>query len=196
MRIIAGKWKGRAIAVPAGDVTRPTGNRAREALFSMLVSRVGDFESLRVADLFAGSGALGLEALSRGAAHCGGDLPARGQAAEGDAVRLVLPPVHGEAHAGAVEEAALRIEEGSGISRDNRFTGRGLAALLSLFEPHADLLRRNAGARFKTGTFSGVSTLAGYADTTSHGRVRFVIALTSNDGAKRFQLLKTIQAGL
>lgn len=70
MRVIAGAWKGRAIVAPVGAETRPTSNRAREALFSMLVSRIGDFEGLRVADLFAGSGALGLEALSRGAAHC------------------------------------------------------------------------------------------------------------------------------
>jgi 16S rRNA (guanine966-N2)-methyltransferase len=70
MRIIAGQWRGRTITAPKGDATRPTADRTREALFSMLVSRLGDFEGLRVADLFAGSGALGLEALSRGAAHC------------------------------------------------------------------------------------------------------------------------------
>ena len=69
MRIIAGKWRGRAIVAPAGDATRPTADRVREALFSMLVSRLGSFEGLRVADVFAGTGALGLEALSRGAAH-------------------------------------------------------------------------------------------------------------------------------
>lgn len=70
MRIIAGEWRGRPLVAPKGDATRPTADRTREALFSMLVSRLGSFEGLRVADLFAGSGALGLEALSRGAAHC------------------------------------------------------------------------------------------------------------------------------
>lgn len=70
MRIIAGDWRGRPLVAPKGDATRPTADRTREALFSMLVSRLGSFEGLRVADLFAGSGALGLEALSRGAAHC------------------------------------------------------------------------------------------------------------------------------
>jgi 16S rRNA (guanine966-N2)-methyltransferase len=70
MRIIAGRWRGRKLIAPAGPATRPTSDRAREALFSMLASRLGSFEGLRVADLFAGSGALGLEALSRGAAHC------------------------------------------------------------------------------------------------------------------------------
>jgi 16S rRNA (guanine966-N2)-methyltransferase len=70
MRIIAGEWKRRQLRAPQGDTTRPTADRVRETLFSMLVSRLGDFEGLKVADLFAGSGALGLEALSRGAASC------------------------------------------------------------------------------------------------------------------------------
>ncbi|QGN53616.1 16S rRNA (guanine(966)-N(2))-methyltransferase RsmD [Novosphingobium sp. Gsoil 351] len=70
MRIIAGEWRGRKLGAPPGDATRPTADRTRETLFSMLVSRIGSFEGLAVADLFAGSGALGLEALSRGAATC------------------------------------------------------------------------------------------------------------------------------
>ncbi len=70
MRIIAGEWRGRRLSAPRGEATRPTGDRTRETLFSMLTSRLGGFEDLQVADLFAGSGALGLEALSRGAAHC------------------------------------------------------------------------------------------------------------------------------
>ncbi|RIA36651.1 16S rRNA (guanine966-N2)-methyltransferase [Hephaestia caeni] len=70
MRIIAGQWRGRPLVAPRGDATRPTADRTREALFSMLASRLGDFKDLAVADLFAGSGALGLEALSRGAASC------------------------------------------------------------------------------------------------------------------------------
>ncbi|MFM9978584.1 MAG: 16S rRNA (guanine(966)-N(2))-methyltransferase RsmD [Sphingomonadaceae bacterium] len=70
MRIIAGDWRGRPLGAPKGTETRPTADRTREALFSMLTSRLGTFDGLRVADLFAGSGALGLEALSRGAAHC------------------------------------------------------------------------------------------------------------------------------
>ena len=70
MRIVAGGWRGRKIGAPPGDATRPTADRTRETLFSMLTSRLGSFEGLAVADLFAGSGALGLEALSRGAATC------------------------------------------------------------------------------------------------------------------------------
>ena len=68
MRIIAGTWRGRPIEAPPGQGTRPTADRVRETLFSMLASRLGSFEDLRVADLFAGSGALGFEAISRGAA--------------------------------------------------------------------------------------------------------------------------------
>jgi len=91
---------------------------------------------------------------------------------------------------------AIHLEEGSGISRDNRFTARGLAKVLELFAPHADLLRGHDGGMNKTGTFSGVRTLAGYADTSKHGRVRFVIALGGNSGAMRFRLLKAIESGL
>lgn len=63
VRIIAGRFKGRALGSPRGRTTRPTSDRVREALFSIL----GDVEALPVLDLYAGSGALGLEALSRGA---------------------------------------------------------------------------------------------------------------------------------
>jgi D-alanyl-D-alanine carboxypeptidase/D-alanyl-D-alanine-endopeptidase (penicillin-binding protein 4) len=91
---------------------------------------------------------------------------------------------------------AIHIEEGSGISRGNRFTARGLASVLNLFAPHADLLRRGKGAWYKTGTLPGVRTLAGYADTSAHGQVRFVISLANNNGATRFRLLQAIQSGL
>ena len=70
MRIISGRWRGRPLTAPAGDATRPTADRTRETLFSMLVSRLGSFDGLKVGDFFAGSGALGLEALSRGADAC------------------------------------------------------------------------------------------------------------------------------
>jgi 16S rRNA (guanine966-N2)-methyltransferase len=68
-RIIAGQAKGRRLATPPGDGTRPTADRAREGLFSALVSMLGgSLDGLRVIDAYAGSGAVGLEALSRGAA--------------------------------------------------------------------------------------------------------------------------------
>ncbi len=64
MRVVAGRHGGRRLAAPAGRDTRPTSDRVREALFAIL----GELDGLRVLDLFAGSGALGIEALSRGAA--------------------------------------------------------------------------------------------------------------------------------
>jgi len=103
-----------------------------------------------------------------------------------------------------VAEAALKaqgldgdivMQEGSGISRDARFTARGLAKVLSLFAAHADLLRGHDGGLDKTGTMSGVRTLAGYADTKAHGRVRFVFAGTSNDET-RFRVFRAVGAGL
>src|SRR3954470_5448784 len=66
MRIVAGRWGGRRLVAPSGAATRPTADRVREALFSILGPTV---DGARVLDLYAGSGALGLEALSRGAAE-------------------------------------------------------------------------------------------------------------------------------
>jgi D-alanyl-D-alanine carboxypeptidase/D-alanyl-D-alanine-endopeptidase (penicillin-binding protein 4) len=91
---------------------------------------------------------------------------------------------------------AIHLEEGSGISRDNRFTARGLAKVLNLFAPHANLLKGGKGAAYKTGTLLGVSTLAGYVDTAKHGQVRFVISLNGNHGALRLRLMRAIQAAL
>ena len=90
---------------------------------------------------------------------------------------------------------SIHLEEGSGISRGTSFTARGLAKVLHLFEPHANLLHGNESAAYKTGTLPGVRTLAGYADTGKHGEVRFVISLKSNNGAMRFKLLRAIEAG-
>jgi len=91
---------------------------------------------------------------------------------------------------------AIHLEEGSGISRGNRFTARGLAKVLELFAPNAKLLRGHDGGLNKTGTLDGVRTLAGYANTSTHGQVRFVISLRSNNGAMRFELLKAIKSAL
>ncbi|MEM9740865.1 MAG: 16S rRNA (guanine(966)-N(2))-methyltransferase RsmD [Pseudomonadota bacterium] len=72
MRIVAGQHKGRPIGAPKGRGTRPTSDRAREALFNVLAHAdwAPDLSGARVIDLFAGSGALGLEAISRGAVFC------------------------------------------------------------------------------------------------------------------------------
>ncbi len=68
-RVIAGEAGGRRLAVPGGRETRPTSDRAREGLFATISSIVGSLAGTRVLDLYAGSGAVGLEALSRGAGH-------------------------------------------------------------------------------------------------------------------------------
>ncbi|WIY53426.1 16S rRNA (guanine(966)-N(2))-methyltransferase RsmD [Devosia sp. YIM 151766] len=70
MRIVAGKFRGKQLNSPSDQSTRPTSDRARESIFNILGSRLGPaLDGKRVLDLFAGTGALGLEALSRGAAH-------------------------------------------------------------------------------------------------------------------------------
>ncbi|MBN9305311.1 MAG: 16S rRNA (guanine(966)-N(2))-methyltransferase RsmD [Devosia sp. 67-54] len=70
MRIVGGRFRGKTLTSPEDDSIRPTADRTRESVFNILASRLGpSFDGLRVLDLFAGTGALGLEALSRGAAH-------------------------------------------------------------------------------------------------------------------------------
>jgi 16S rRNA (guanine966-N2)-methyltransferase len=70
MRIVAGKFRGKQLSSPSDDSIRPTADRVRESMFNILAGRLGPvFDGVRVLDLFAGTGALGFEALSRGAAH-------------------------------------------------------------------------------------------------------------------------------
>lgn len=94
-RIIAGTARGRRLKVPMGEGTRPTSDRAREGLFSSLQS-LGDVDGARVLDLFAGSGALGLEALSRGAvsATLVEDDPAALNAIRDNIATIGLPGAH------------------------------------------------------------------------------------------------------
>jgi 16S rRNA (guanine966-N2)-methyltransferase len=90
VRVVAGRWGGRRLTAPAGTATRPTADRVREALFSVL----GPLDGARVLDLFAGSGALGLEALSRGAAHATfvDSAPAAVRAVRANLAALAVPP--------------------------------------------------------------------------------------------------------
>jgi serine-type D-Ala-D-Ala carboxypeptidase/endopeptidase (penicillin-binding protein 4) len=90
---------------------------------------------------------------------------------------------------------AIHLKEGSGISRDDSMTARGLAKVLALFAPYADLLHGHDGGMNKSGSMAEIRTLAGYADTSTHGRVRFVIALKSDDET-RFRLLQAIETEL
>ena len=94
-RVIAGSARGRRLAVPAGTGTRPTSDRAREGLFSSLLSLL-DLDGARVLDLYAGSGALGLEALSRGAASATlvEDDPDALAVLQDNVERLMLPGAH------------------------------------------------------------------------------------------------------
>ena len=69
MRVIAGDARGRQLVAPKSLRVRPTGDRVKEALFSILLSRLGEFAGMRVLDVYAGTGNLGIEALSRGAAY-------------------------------------------------------------------------------------------------------------------------------
>lgn len=132
MRIIAGEWRGRKLVAPEGGSTRPTSDRTRETLFSMLTSRLGSFEGLRVADLFAGSGALGLEALSRGAASC---LFVEQDAAAIRALRRNITSLHAQSRSDVRASSVLSL----GAARDEPLdvllldppydTGAGVVAL-------------------------------------------------------------------
>ena len=97
------------------------------------------------------------------------------------------------AHHGLQDD--IYMEEGSGLSRGNRFTAQGLARVLDLFVTYAELMQGRDGGANKTGTMSGIRTLAGYADTANHGRIRFVIALKGG-GRLRYSVLKAIEQGL
>ncbi|MEJ2410065.1 MAG: 16S rRNA (guanine(966)-N(2))-methyltransferase RsmD [Novosphingobium sp.] len=106
LRVVAGEWRGRKLATPEGDATRPTADRTRETLFSMLNSRLGSFEGLKVADLFAGSGALGLEALSRGAVYC---LFVDQDAAAVRAIRRNIAALHAQSRSDVRASSALSL---------------------------------------------------------------------------------------
>jgi 16S rRNA (guanine966-N2)-methyltransferase len=113
VRVIAGSSRGRPLRAPAGDGTRPTGDRVRESIFNVLGS-LFDLEGTAVADLFAGSGAMGIEALSRGAASVvfvDSSLPA---------VRAVQANVTGTGFDGAATQV-VRADVLEWLQRPHRF---------------------------------------------------------------------------
>jgi len=122
VRVIAGSCRGRLLRAPAGQATRPTSDRVREAIFDVLGSLV-DLEGMAVADLFAGSGAMGIEAISRGAGPTVfvEDAPAALRAIQGNL-------------------AALGIEEGARVVGQDvlRFLGRPHGFDLALCDPPYD----------------------------------------------------------
>ena len=112
MRIVAGRYGGRRLVAPAGTATRPTSDRVREALFQ----RLGPLDGQHVLDLFAGSGALGLEALSRGAQHATfvDTAPAAIKAITANAAALGL----------AAQQAEVRRQDARAFLRGARAAGR------------------------------------------------------------------------
>jgi serine-type D-Ala-D-Ala carboxypeptidase/endopeptidase (penicillin-binding protein 4) len=92
--------------------------------------------------------------------------------------------------------SGITMQEGAGLSYDNRVTAPAMAALLKLFEPYKDLLRVEHGVSHKTGTLQATKTLVGYLETAAYGRVRFVIALDGAKRDRRFEIVEALQAEL
>jgi 16S rRNA (guanine966-N2)-methyltransferase len=174
VRVIAGQWRGRPLVAPKGDATRPTADRTREALFSMLTSRLGSFEGLAVADLFAGSGALGIEALSRGATSC---LFVEQDGAALDALKANLAKLgtRGDVRSGSVMALGPARAPLDLIMMDPPYgTGAGLVALDKL----ARLGWTNAATWVSIETARDEAVeVAGFAIDTSrvHGKARVTL---------------------
>jgi D-alanyl-D-alanine carboxypeptidase/D-alanyl-D-alanine-endopeptidase (penicillin-binding protein 4) len=94
------------------------------------------------------------------------------------------------------ELKGIVVTEGSGISYDNQATGPSLAAALAMFAPHAELLRKKGGTPNKTGTLKVTKSVIGYADTTSHGTVRYVISLDGGGSNRRWEIVELLRQKL
>jgi 16S rRNA (guanine966-N2)-methyltransferase len=175
MRIIAGEWRGRRIEAPSGQGTRPTGDRVRETLFSMLASRLGSFEDLRVADLFAGSGALGFEALSRGAAAA--------TFVESDPVAAAAIRRNAD-QLGATNRIRILTASAMALSRSDPFDlifadppygpGSGTEAVRTVI--HSDWLAPGGWMSVETGSDDAVDSLGLMVDVTRDvGRARITL---------------------
>ncbi len=140
MRVVGGHLRGRRIVAPSGSATRPTSDRVREALFSIVESRFGPLDGSSVLDLFAGSGALGIEALSRGASWA---TFVDSDAAAAAAIAANIKALGLDGRAAVVRRDALRLDAA-------RLPGRPFALLLAdppyRIEPHEvlDALERLA----------------------------------------------------
>ncbi|HYP99764.1 MAG TPA: 16S rRNA (guanine(966)-N(2))-methyltransferase RsmD [Polyangiaceae bacterium] len=173
MKIVAGEFRGRQLSTPSGDATRPTAARAREALFSIL----GDVTGERVLDLYAGSGALGLEALSRGADQL--VLVESGKAAQqairsnlqalGVGARATLLPLRAETSLKALE----RLAPFSLVFADPPWADAQAALVLleklagqSLFAPAARLVLEHAA---RTAPVLSIGTRLSAVDTRRWG---------------------------
>jgi 16S rRNA (guanine(966)-N(2))-methyltransferase RsmD len=154
MRVIAGRFGGRRLVAPPGDATRPTGDRVREALFSLL----GPLDGVTVLDLFAGSGALGIEALSRGAASAMfvDSAPAAIRAVRANLATLELAP----------SEAEVRRQDARAFLRSAR-TARREYDLVLLDPPYR--LAAGLGAELSA-LLDGVLTPGGRIVTESDRR--------------------------
>ncbi len=185
MRIIGGALKGRSVQTPTGGQTRPTSDRARQALFDVLVHAAfaPDLEGARAMDLFAGSGALGLEALSRGAASC--VFVETAEAARG-AIQSNLEALglFGRARVHRRDATSLgRRPASSGAPFDIAFMdppyrqGLGEAAALSLLA--GDWLRDAALLVFEQAADEAAARLDGYdiVDQRTWGAARVTFAL-------------------
>jgi 16S rRNA (guanine966-N2)-methyltransferase len=182
MRIVAGALRGRAITAPSGEATRPTSDRARQAVFNILehAKWAPPLDGARVIDLFAGSGALGLEALSRGAEFClfvDTDAAARGAVS----ANLEAFGLFGKARVHRRDATSLGPRPAAdGGPFDLAFLdppyakGLGEAALASLAE--GGWLAKDAVLMFERGASEPATPFAGYEtlDTRRYGAAQVV----------------------
>jgi 16S rRNA (guanine966-N2)-methyltransferase len=175
VRIVAGVWRGRRLIAPAGDATRPTADRVRQALFDMLLHAPWGgthvVAGARVLDVFAGTGAFGLEALSRGAAHATFIEQNRAALA---ALRANVAALRAEARCEVLAADALAVP-------------RGAAAMLAFFDPpyHSRLLAPAIAALQRAGRLGGGALLIAESARDEPSPVTSAVLATRIYGAAR-----------
>jgi 16S rRNA (guanine(966)-N(2))-methyltransferase RsmD len=172
MRIVAGEYGGRRLKAPAGLDTRPTADRVREAVFSIL----GPVDGLRVLDLYAGSGALGIEALSRGAAEAVFVDSSRSAAGVIDENLTALGADNGEV---VRRDALAWLQSADGLAFDLVFCDPPYDAALRIAQPLTELLPRVAAPQALIVTESSkrnpLALDLPLADERSYGDTRIAI---------------------